>query len=399
MEFDKLAKAKTRIAMEQPFFSPIAQSVRYIEADWCETAATDGINIYYNKKWFDEVLTVSEVAGVIVHEVLHIIWLHPLRRGHRDPMLWNIATDYVINPVIEGLPKDSFKLPGGEFKPLLDPKYKDWSAYEVYNDLMKNAKKITINFPSPNGQPQDGNDKGDGKGKAWGSVIDPTDAQGNPLSESEIKELESEINITVESAIRAAKQIGKVPGGLEKLFEAREKPKINWHEYIQQWVQGTNPDDYTWQRPNRTMMANFQIFQPRIKSMGSGHGVLSIDTSGSVSDEELVAFVTEIMGVINLTRPERLTIIQHDSVVQRIDEWNGEEFSSLKIKGRGGTCVAPSFKAVENLEYPVDWFIGFSDMEINDYPKVAPDYPVLWCATGDGIAPFGETIRLRHRYE
>jgi predicted metal-dependent peptidase len=178
--------------------------------------------------------------------------------------------------------------------------------------------------------------------------------------------------------------------------EAVGKPTINWKEYLQTWVSGRIPDNYTWVRPNRKMMANYGIYMPRMQLNGAGIGVLSIDTSGSVSDAELKKYVTEIAGVIEICNPEKLYIIQHDAVIQDIYEWNaGDEFTRLKIVGRGGTNITPSFKQAQKFDEQIDWMICFTDMEIGDWPKEAPDFPVLWAATGGDNAPFGTYINLR----
>lgn len=400
MEFDKLAKARTRVAIQQPFFGGLMRGMRFLEVDWCKTAATDGVNIFYSKEFFES-LSVAEIAAVIIHEIYHVIWMHPLRRGHRDPTIFNIACDYVINPEIKKLQEGSkgkmFKLPADC---LLEPKYAGKSAFEVYNELIKNAPKVKISFPSPGeGDPKDG-DGGGGQGQMWGGIVDPRDAAGNPLSKEERKNLESEIEVAVRQALRAAKAIGHVPGGLEGLIEAQEKPRINWQDFIQSWIAGVRPDDYSWSRPQYPMMAQNRIYMPHLKMMGSGTGVLHIDTSGSVSDQELREYATEILGIINMTKPEKLIIIQCDAAIQRVDEWNGEDFSKIQVKGRGGTAVGPVFKYIEEkLQDPVDWFVSFTDMEIPDFPTEAPGYPVLWCSTGRDKAPFGTLIQLRDRYE
>ena len=133
-----------------------------------------------------------------------------------------------------------------------------------------------------------------------------------------------------------------------------------------------------------------------------GVGILSIDTSGSVSDDELRKYVREIVGVIEMCNPDKLIIIQHDAIIQKIEEWEGgNDFSSLKVKGRGGTCIAPVFRHVEKLDEPIDWMICFTDMGICDYPPAAkaPDFPVLWAATGPMNAPFGTYIPVKDAME
>lgn len=401
----KMTKAKTRLVLNHPFFAVIALRLEYIESRHVPTMATDMVRVFWNPDFVDK-LTVNEVAAVIMHECLHVAWLHGLRRGNRDPLLWNIACDFAINPVCLDAGAQLPMMGGTKEKPnyCYDAKYRDWSAPAIYEDLLKNAKKITFKIGGP---PQEGDGQGEGQGQGqddgqtplWGEILDARGEDGKPLSEAERSELEEEIKIAVKSAAEQAKMRGKLPAGLEGLVEAVGKPKVNWRDYIQNWVSGKIPDNYTWTRPNRTMMANYGIYMPRMQLNGAGIGVLSVDTSGSVSDQELRDYVREIAGVIEICSPEKLYIIQHDAIVQRVDEWeSGEDFSKLHIKGRGGTCIRPSFEyALNKIDEQIDWMICFTDMGIGDFPTAAeaPDFPVLWCATGPDIAPFGTYLPLK----
>jgi predicted metal-dependent peptidase len=393
---EKLFKARTQLALNHPFFMRIAFSLDYIEvtdeyakkyfsgSNWCNTCAVDGVRLYWYRPFIDK-LDVSEVAAVLCHEILHVAWLHMTRRGHRHPVLWNIAGDHIINNMLK---EAKFKLP---LPHVCDPKYANWSIYAVYEDLLKDIPKVTISLP---GEDDEGKDDG-----LWGAVIDITDGEGKPLTESEKSQIEAEVKVMVQQAAAAAKARGKLPGSLEGLLEAAGKPKINWKDYIQNWVKGHIPDDYTWSRPNRKWMAVNGTYMPRMKLSGAGRGVLFIDTSGSVSDVELVEYITEITGVIDLLKPDSLTIIQHDARIQRIDEWNfGDDFGKLHVKGRGGTCVQPGFQWLETQEERPDWIIWFTDGEIGDYPSMAPDIPILWCVTGRDTAPFGTYIDLREAF-
>ena len=402
---DKIAKAKFRMVNKQPFFATIALSLPFVEAEWLNppTMATDMENIYFHPKWVED-HQMGEVEAVIAHEVLHVAYLHGLRRGHRNPLLWNIACDYAINLIVTDA---GYKLPANA---LLDEKYRGMSANAIYEELLKNAPKIKIKLPSMKGQGQGGEkgdgDQGDGDcivldGAVFepGSIDPKTGEEGHGKTQSEITELEQELKIKVKQAAANAKSRGTLPAGLEGLVEAVGKPKIDWKEYIQAWVSGITPDDYTWARPNRRMLANHRVYMPTMTFNGAGVGVLSIDTSGSVSDEELVQYVTEIVGVIEICKPEKLYILQHDAILQREDIWEaGMDFRNLKIKGRGGTCIQPIFRRVEQIDEQINWMICFTDMGICDYPRKedAPGFPVLWAATGPMNAPFGQYIPLRN---
>ena len=283
-----------------------------------------------------------------------------MRRGSRDPLLWNIACDYAINPIVLDA---GYKLPKGC---LIDNKYRGMSAEAIYEDIKKN--------PPPNL-----------KFLNIGGVMDA------PGSAADKSAREQEIKITVKAAAERAKAIGKLPGGLEGLIEAVGKPKINWQDYIPSWIKSVIPDDYTWSMPNKWMLSNHRFYMPTMKATGAGVGVLSIDTSGSVSDRELINYVTEIVGLIEGCKPEKLYIIQHDAAIQKEDIWEvNMDFSSLKIKGRGGTRIRPTFERVAEIvaeEGQVDWMILFTDCEISDWPTVWPDIPVLIAATGRNTLP------------
>lgn len=379
---DKLLKARVQIGLRYPFYSFIASRMEFIEREGIGTAATDGRDMWYEPAFIDT-LTIEQTVGLIVHEVLHCAWLHPLRLLGRNPKIWNIAGDIAINQIAID---QGITLPEkGIYGPQYD-KYKNWAVDSIYADLLKNAVEIKVSFPNPDGQ-----EDGDDSEKMWGGIIQPS-KDGKPMTKEEVAELESEMKINVAQAAQYAKSRGKMPGGLQGLIEAVGKPKINWQAYIQQWVKGQKPDNYTWQRPNRKMLVNHGVYMPRMQMQGCGVGVLSIDTSGSVSDEELRAYVREIAGVIDMCNPEKLIIIQHDSRITSITEWEGnEDFKDLKIKGRGGTCIAPVFRHIDRLDEEVDWMIVFSDMEIGDWPaaKDWPNYPVLLCATGRDSSPKG----------
>lgn len=405
---DKLTRAKARLVYNHPFFASLALSLPMVEAPWLvpPTMATDMRNIYYHPKFVED-HSLQQIIGVICHEVMHVAWLHGTRRENRDPRLWNIACDFAINPTV--LDAGMSLPPNG----LYEDKYRNLTAQAIYADLLKEKDKmeeIMKNLPKIMQPGESGDGGGDASKTIHGSVLDPREVPGGggqdgeqvQMTEADISQLESEIKIKVKQAYDAAKARGTVPLGLEGLIEAVGKPSINWHDYIQSWVKGHNPDDYTWARPRRTMLANHRVYMPSQELRGAGTGVLSIDTSGSVSDEELRKYVTEIVGVIEMCKPDKLIIIQHDAIIQKIEEWEaGEDFSSLKTKGRGGTCIAPVFRHLDKLDEPVDWMICFTDMRICDYPaaKDAPSYPVLWAATGPNNAPFGTYIPVKDAME
>ena len=109
MKYD-IAALKRKMLVKYPFFGSVVASVGYKENKDIPTAATDGETIYYNSEYL-EGLSVDEQTFVFAHEVCHIAFNHILRSEGKNPELWNIATDGVINQFLK---RDGLKMaPGG----------------------------------------------------------------------------------------------------------------------------------------------------------------------------------------------------------------------------------------------------------------------------------------------
>ena len=94
----KYSGSMMRIRQKSAFFSVLASYLKPVqvpEDDDIQTAATDGLRLYLNPKfWLG--LTDKERDFVLVHEVLHAALGHCWRVGGRQRFKWNVAADYVI---------------------------------------------------------------------------------------------------------------------------------------------------------------------------------------------------------------------------------------------------------------------------------------------------------------
>ena len=108
MKYD-IAALKRKMLVKYPFFGSVVASVGYEENKDIPTAATDGETIYYNSEYL-EGLSVEEQTFVFAHEVCHIAFNHILRSEGKNPELWNIATDGVINQFLK---RDGLKMAPG----------------------------------------------------------------------------------------------------------------------------------------------------------------------------------------------------------------------------------------------------------------------------------------------
>src|SRR5258708_9858026 len=122
----RIQKARTALLLDHPFYGSLLFRLGGRPSGSIQTMATDGVSLFYNPE-FVETLNAAELAGVLAHEVMHPALQHHTRRADRDRERWNMACDYVINPLLLDagltLPKDV----------LIDHGFRGMSAKRIYD--------------------------------------------------------------------------------------------------------------------------------------------------------------------------------------------------------------------------------------------------------------------------
>ena len=129
-----IQKCILQVRRECSFFGSLMLFAEIETSKSLSTAATDGKKIFFNEKFLKS-LSSSQQNALMLHEVLHMALLHVTRRQGRDPHIWNIAADIVVNDLI--LRNTSFKLPDGA---IVDNKFQDKSVEYIYEILLKTKK-------------------------------------------------------------------------------------------------------------------------------------------------------------------------------------------------------------------------------------------------------------------
>ena len=368
----KVSRAVTRLVVKHPFFGSICLSVVVKPEDDIPTMCTDGKTILWSPDFVDT-MDQEETVGVMAHEVLHIVFKHSLRRGSRDPELWNIACDFAINQI---LVDSEFTLPEGA---LIDPQYKDLTAEAIYDRLPQDAKEKYGNA-------------------VIGEVKDAKKDDGNDMSQAEVKQMEADIDAKIMMAATGAKTVGKLPASIKDLIDEMERSQVDWRDVMRRFIGGDQPDDYSFRKPQKKMYHMTGVISPSIEKIGAGDVVVGIDTSGSVSRRELKFFLGEINAISEDIKPRSITVITCDAKIQTVRRYEqGEEIQKIEINGRGGTRVKPVFDYIEEHQLPVDNMVYLSDLEIFDYPEHPPHYPTLWVSSSmrSDPAPWGDTTYLK----
>ena len=370
---EKLITARVGLLLRASFFGNLATRLKLVNADeWCPTAATDGRNFYYNTR-FVNMLKPKEIEFLFGHEVLHCVYDHFGRRGDRDPQLWNIANDYCVNA-------DLVKHRVGEkitsVPCLHDSKYDGMSSEEVYDKLMENVQKIDISDLVD--KLLDDHLDGDDEGEGGGDDGDEKDGKGRPkLSAAEKQAIKDEIREAVLAAAQASDGAGNLPAGVKRIIQDMTEPKMNWRELLRMQLESTIKSDFTWMRASRRGW-HMDAVMPGMKPGEQIDVVIGIDTSGSITDNDLKIFLSEIQGIMESYDEYRITVMGWDTEVHNVATFtsdNLEDISSFEPGGGGGTdphCVWNYL--IENQIEPkklimfTDFcFFGWSPEEVEQY--------------------------------
>jgi|TARA_B110000967_G_scaffold209550_1_gene266215 predicted metal-dependent peptidase len=381
---DRIIIARVGLLLRHPFFGNMATRLIVKNCDdWCPTAATDGRHLYYNTQFFNA-MSNKEIEFVIAHEILHCVFDHLGRREDRNPILYNIAADYIVNNT---LMRDRI----GEMVKIVscyqDFKYEGWTSEAVYDDLFKQQEEKGEEYLKQLGEMLDehvdwGDEDGDGKGDS-GSEDGSEGKSGRPsYSKDELAKIKDEIKENMMSAAQAA-GAGNVPGEVARMIKELTEPKMNWRELLRQQIQSTIRCDYTFSRPSRKGWHTGAIL-PGMNFADTIDVAIGIDMSGSIGDAQGKDFISEVKGIMDEYQEYNIKMWCFDTKVYNEQDFsadNGEDLLDYKLMGGGGTDFDANWNYMKEEGYVPKKFIMFTD-----------GYP--WRSWGD--EDYCETIFIIH---
>jgi predicted metal-dependent peptidase len=423
----KLAAARTRLILDKPFLGALVLRLPMIEAGpWCKTTATDMKRFYYNPAYIDK-LSLSQVEFVLAHEALHCALTHFVRRGHRIQRKWDLACDFAINPILvndglrpppEAVVLNQFEnMSAEEIYPCLDDSLDNETLDQhLYDNNAEGSQNGQSQEPPPEDAPQDQQGQGGGgsqpkneepqQGEGGGAKPNPQQGQSGrkageddkqdnlpvPMTAQEREELAQKWQQYLASAAQQAQQAGKLGGAMARMVEAWLAPKLPWRTLLAHYFFDQARNDYNYMRPSRR---EGDMILPSLKSSQSDL-VVAIDTSGSIGEEELSEFLSEI-NAIKGALPVRITLLACDARLAEDGPWVFEPWEEFRLprafKGGGGTDFAPVFEWVEHENLRPDALVYFTDADA-EFPEKQPAYPVIWLVKGKLPVPWGKRIQL-----
>lgn len=355
---DRIIVARVGLLMRHPFFGNMATRLVVKNCDdWCPTAATDGRHLYYNTQFFNA-LSNKEIEFVIAHEILHCVFDHLTRREDRNPMLFNIACDYLVNNT---LVRDRIGEPVKLVDIYQDFKYDGWTSEEVYDELFKQAEKNGEEFLKQLGNLLDEHvdwDK-DSKENKGG------DKEGNgppKYSKEELKKIRDEIKEGMLSAAQAA-GAGNTPAEIQRMIKELTEPKMNWRELLRQQIQSTIRNDYTFSRPSRKGWHTGAVL-PGMNFDETIDIAVALDMSGSIGDAQARDFLSEIKGIMDEYKDYNIKLWCFDTQVYNECDFSadtGEELLDYEIIGGGGTDFMANWTYMKENDIQPKKFIMFTD--------------------------------------
>jgi len=374
---EKLVTARVGLLLKASFFGNLATRLKLVNADeWCGTAATDGRNFYYNSR-FIKMLKTKEIEFLFGHEVLHCVYDHFGRRGDRDPQIWNIANDFCVNG-------DLVKHKVGELittvPALYDTKYDGMSSEEVFDDLMKNAKKLNMSdlIDKMIDEHLDGEGDADGEGDGEGN------GKGRPkLSEEERRAIRDEIKEAMLAAAATVDGAGNIPAGVRRIIQDLTEPKMNWRELLRMQLESTIKSDYTWMRASRKGW-HMDAVMPGMKLDPMIDIALFIDASGSMNENMLKDILSETANIMESFPAYKIHVVTFDTECynpQQYDSENLDDIRDYEVKGGGGTDFDAIFRYLKDNEIEPKRLVVFTD-----------GYP--WGSWGD--ENYADTVWILH---
>ena len=397
----RMTEERALLIKNNPFFGHLSMGLQLACAP-CKTACTDGSRLIFDPA-FAEKLSDQELQFVILHEVLHCVFRHCIRGKGLHSVLYNIACDIVVNSTILAMWGQESMMIAGEKAMHLAPDGKEgreYNAEEIYQMLIhqnhtngisqmqtaqNNANKSSQMQTDNEGFEKSSFDRHD----IWQGICDKAQLQDN-------------WNRKIQSAFRQCGDSTGMPQQVRTIVQdIARRSGLNWKQLLHDFLQ-SDTYDYNFLPPDRRYA--FSDFYLPAYNMDEEHQTaddiwICIDTSGSVTGEELTCTMAEILDAMRQAGLKgRISFF--DSNITEPEPFEFEnDLKNLTAHGGGGTSFHIIFRYLKEKLYPdlprailifTDGYARFPGQ------KAALDVPVLWliCKGGNADVPWGQVIQL-----
>lgn len=436
--YEEMIVAKTRLLKDYPFWGILGMQLTVVEdtSGYITTLATDGRHLFYSAEFVMKLQRNERLFGV-GHEILHALYEHAgkhsramayteidpnekdpekIREANEKLQLANFAQDFIVNDdlVVGNVGEYITTVPV-----LHDTKFRGWSWEEVYDYLLKHPEErpdagkqfdqhIEIEIVDDDeedegceGERQPGDGKGPLKIK---------------MKRSEADKLAQQWKDNVVRAAAAQKEAeergdaaGSLPAGVQRFLDELVKPVVNWKQLLRRYVMQTMTYDFSFSRPNKALFNDGWTIPGFRNPNDLLDIVIAVDTSGSISRDQLTTFVSEMDGIMK-SFPSYVIkawcfegAVVEDSVVTitRVDG-HMEDITKFieKVGGGGGTDFECNWEFMRDERIKPKLFLFLTDgMPFGSWgwPTYCPTIFLIMGNPGT-TAPFGMTLHYEDAF-
>jgi predicted metal-dependent peptidase len=399
---------KVMAALKRPYLAPALHAMTLIETREVDTLAVDKFwRCYYNPDLIEKYPTPF-IAGMLTHEVNHLIRNHAAR-GDRlidgDHFKWNCAGDLEINDDICEEKENDYATapmtPLPDFA-LLPAKFNfdNGLLAETYYRLLDDLKGKRNGDGKGTGKGKGQSDKGqisNGEcGSAAGGGARPYElpapdggSQSEGITEQEGELIRQRVATEVNRIAQSAEGRGKMPAGLLRWAEEYLTPRVNFTKWVRAllknaYAEASGHGERTYRRAMRRQHAYGSFIMPGSLQPRVRVGFI-IDTSGSMSDTQLGQCMAELRGFASsCAHTADLYALSCDAQAttpQRI-----QTPKNIELFGGGGTDMTIGFNVFAEMRPRIDLIVCITDC-YTPWPAHKPKATTVIVQVGEGCLP------------
>lgn len=365
-----LTKAKSQLTLKHPYFGMLASRLKPQAKEEIRAYASNGSRFLYNEAFMQR-RSLDEVMFILTNAVMHHVLAHQQRRLNRKGSLWQLATDYAINNLLF---ESGLSIPQGAN---YNKEYKKMYAEEIYEILKEeHFNAVEDAFESDEE-----------------SNAEQNDAEAFANSQNIEEELDPEEESQWEYAASVAKEVAQrksaMPSGLERLAKKVKSNDVDWRFELYNAVNRHMRNNYAFMPPNKKHI--YRGFALPSLSSDTLSLCVAVDTSGSIDDVLLGAFMEEFKNIMQNFPSVKIELIIADAKVHAHYTFVGGEKMDFALKGGGGTDYRPTFDYIE-ANLPMNTMLLYFTDGDGWFPKYPPNYEVLWALSRKAKVPFGRPL-------
>ncbi|MGF7183980.1 putative metal-dependent peptidase [Desulfitispora alkaliphila] len=324
------------------------------------TADLTHFNLVLNPKIFLR-LNLNQMKAEVKHQIYHIMMMHLQRsknlKGKYSPFVLNTAMDVAVNQYISDLPSWHPKLKNIQerYEVELPPE----APFETYCQIIQEAISKMERTKASNQSSSCKTTTDPGQGTENEEIVHHQDKCHDIWDKSKATTNLENMRELAKNIAKNANR-GQIPAGLEEqINRLTQRPALNWQDILKRTV-GTLPAGRkkTITRKDRRQPERYDLRgklpQQVVKLL------VAVDTSASMSPEQLEKCFAEIFGIVEKYRHE-VTVIHCDAKVQKVYRAKTTRDVDLNIKGRGGTAFSPVFQYIRQEKLMDHMLIYFTD--------------------------------------